>query len=82
MVLILVFLIILKNWKSVYEMCFGMFKAFPFTGCCALVHFSSVSLQLNFMISKVFFNLHDSVIMTLRRVLVFLGCDHQKLISI
>lgn len=42
MVLILVFLNFLKNWKSVYEMCFGMFKAFPFTGCCALVHFSSV----------------------------------------
>lgn len=41
-VLIFVFLIILKNWKSVYEICFGMFKAFPFIGYRAVVYFSSV----------------------------------------
>lgn len=41
-VLIFVFLIILKNWKSVYEICFGTFKAFPFIGYHAVVYFSSV----------------------------------------
>lgn len=42
-VLIFVFLTVLKNCKSVSEICFHTLKAFAFTGCCVVVHLSSVS---------------------------------------
>lgn len=36
------FLTVLENWTSVYEICFLTFKGFPFTGYCVLVHLSGV----------------------------------------
>lgn len=42
-VLVFVFLTVLKNWKSAYEIYLHTFMAFPITGCSVVVHLSSVS---------------------------------------
>lgn len=65
--IIFVFLTVLKNWTSVYEICFRTLKAFPFTGYYVVVHLSSVRFAVD----------HDGV-KSLFQPTQFCDCDFEK----